>query len=996
MRYLCVYLTKTNTMKKGLTYGLSAIIGLSMLIGAQRVSAAIDARIGFEKAIPEVFSCASNSRIELSDKHFKDGEQSLRWSWSTPSQLIYTDAVQFARSMNTWNAGLMLWVYNPKAADSDMRFSLETADGATPYFFDFHMDFTGWRACWIKYDDMPGDHASKQITRLVISTPQGVDSGELFLDRMSVADFRLHDQITPDQQIADNNKSRKRDLWHWCRLWEWEQNVHALPLTDPTSEQFEMLRTVDTRIGELVTAELPGQSTITRTLIPRALALYQKAGIGRTPDGRITGAPLLSDDECNTSKGEMRLTNVESMLHAFALNNYVNKDKQYDNLFFNVFDYAIDQGFAFGSGMGTNHHYGYAIRKIFDAAWLMRPEIARRGKTDEYARVLAYWSGLAETRQPYAYGRDELLDAWHTLLPAKLKAIALIASNNERLRAMRSLGVWLSGSLDFTPGTIGGIKPDGTTFHHGGLYPAYSVGAFAALGEFCKVTAGTEFIPTEAARRNLKLALQTLDRYTNHRDWGLGICGRHPLSANGRIPDADVNAFGYLALLGDLTGKGGEIDTELAGDYLRLGGTDKLLTAILKQDGIAPTTPPQGFFVCNYGALGIHRRDDWMVALKAYNSDVWSAEIYTRDNRFGRYQSYGSVQIVGSGSPVTAQASGFSQEGWDWNLVPGATTIHLPYEKLNSPLPGTLMEKSPVRFSGTSSLEGRNGVMAFHLIEGSRENFSPGATARKSVFCFDNRLVMLGSDISNDNADYPTQTTLYQLRLDNTADAIEVDGKVLTDFPLAVSKKDAPRLVLSDTKGNYYVVKNAANVVIAKQEQTSPNDKTLAPQTGRFVTAVLDHGKAPKNRHYEYAVYIKPAPKEVQRLAKKEDYQVLRRDSTAHVVRDNASGTTGYVCFGEYTGTGLVQRVSTETILMERTDGNQLVMSVCTPDLGLAEKAYTTRQPGQPIEKEVLLEDDWLCVSPDPAVTAVRQGGGTLLRVTCRDGLPVEFRLRKR
>ena len=27
-----------------------------------------------------------------------------------------------------------------------------------PIYFDFHLDFTGWRACWIKYGDMPGDH----------------------------------------------------------------------------------------------------------------------------------------------------------------------------------------------------------------------------------------------------------------------------------------------------------------------------------------------------------------------------------------------------------------------------------------------------------------------------------------------------------------------------------------------------------------------------------------------------------------------------------------------------------------------------------------------------------------------------------------------------------------------------------------------------------------------------------------------------------------------
>jgi len=80
----------------------------------------------------------------------------------------------------------------------------------------------------------------------------------------------------------------------------------------------------------------------------------------------------------------------------------------------------------------------------------------------------------------------------------------------EQYRAMKSLGVWLSGSLGFTPGTIGGIKPDGTTFHHGGFYPAYSTGAFAMIGYFCKATRGTDFTLSEQARRNFKLALMTM------------------------------------------------------------------------------------------------------------------------------------------------------------------------------------------------------------------------------------------------------------------------------------------------------------------------------------------------------------------------------------------------------------------------------------------------------------------------------------------------------
>ena len=82
---------------------------------------------------------------------------------------------------------------------------------------------------------------------------------------------------------------------------------------------------------------------------------------------------------------------------------------------------------------------------------------------------------------------------------------------------------------------------------------------------------------------------------------------------------------------------------------------------------------------------------------------------------------------------------------------------------------------------------------------------------------------------------------------------------------------------------------------------------------------------------------------------------MLRRDNTAHVVKDLATGITGYVCFGEYTGQGLVRKATGESIVMERTDTDgQVVMSVCTPDLGLTEKTYTKRQESRTIEKALL------------------------------------------
>ena len=427
-------------MKNILKHAVPAIWILFGTLWGQHAAAAIDAKISFETEIPKAFVCGENSTAELSGLHYKDGSRSLRWSWSAPSTLRFNDFGQLMRSLRVKGAGVMLWIYNPRAVDADMRFSFETPTGEVPYRFDFHMDFTGWRACWIKYNDMPGDHASQQVSRLTISTPAGVESGELFLDRLTFSEVKLHDQITPDKQIPGNNCNLSRELWHWARLWEWEQYEYEEPLRDVTPAEKAQLDAVKSRIESIVAANMSSANYINGTIIPRARATFEKAAIRRTDDGGIIGAPLLSNDECNRPKGELRLDDIENMLNAFALNSHINNDPKYDDDFFLVMDHAIDQGFAFGHGNGTNHHYGYNIRKIYDAMWLMRDKIAARGKTDEYVKVLAYWSGLAETRKPYVYGRDELLDSWHTLLIPKIVSALMLPDEAEHHSEKPSAG----------------------------------------------------------------------------------------------------------------------------------------------------------------------------------------------------------------------------------------------------------------------------------------------------------------------------------------------------------------------------------------------------------------------------------------------------------------------------------------------------------------------------------------------------------------------------
>lgn len=981
-----------TTVKRFLTF-------LTFLcLGCLFSSGAIVSQYNFEgSSLPGFVRVNGRGTLELSPDKYKDGRTSLKFSWNGPAQLMFSNSAEMEASMKVNGAGLILWIYNTRPMDQPLLFKFHDWNGGVICQFEFNMAFSGWRAIWMRYDDMltpEGKHLCElprqelSPSRLTISIPPSVKEGTIYLDRLSFRTTAFIDQITPDQQIPDNNWSKRERQWQWGRLWEWEQYPEP-ELKELSAEQRDMVLKVEQRLDQWAAKGNPGDKYTAGTLLPRNEETMAKYEIRRLPDGSVAGKPLLYDDEFNNADGEMRISFIQNLVYWYALDYLYTGNTGNVQKVIDAMDHALDQGFAYGSGWGTNKHYGYQVRNLYKGIWILRKELQKAGKLDDYTRVLMYWSGIQECRKPYAWHRDEILDTWNTLLMSKVIAAMLLSDERARYAYMDLLGEWVGESMRCSDGTLGGIKPDGTSFHHGGHYPAYSVGAFAAVGDFCFLTRDTDFVPSEQGRRDMKKSLLAMQDYCHLRDWGIAVCGRHPL--DGAIPDADVQAFAHLAALGDLSGQGGSVDKELAGAYLALGGSDKAYLAEFKKAGVGARAPQDGFRVYNYGAFGIHRRDGWMLSLKGYNSDVWSSEIYAKENRYGRYLSHGTAQLF---NVPGAKECGYVREGWDWNRMPGATAIHLPYEELNSPNPGTLMERNSSRFPGVSSLEGMNGCLAFTYVEADRPRFCAGATATKSVFCFDNRILHIGTGITN-NSSYPTETTLYQLALKDRTEEVDVNDFYSGAFPLHHSFTRHAQVVLTDTNGNFYIIKDGFGLNVVKQSQTSPSDEMKKDGTGDFITAYIDHGASPQEASYEYLLLVHPSNKQVKSCSGKAPYSVIQADNDAHVVKDHPTGITAYIVYRKFTGGAgtLVREADAETIIMESAKSDGLVvMSVCTPDLGITEKGYTTAQSSQPLTKSLVLEGLWDCDCPE--VQCSQEEGRTHLAVRCIDGQPVEFELK--
>lgn len=939
--------------------------------------------IGFEERVPQNFHPSEKQALSLSTLYYKEGKKSLEWKFRPEATLLIDLKKPLVMTEQTKkSSGIMLWIYNEKPQQDSIRFEFLSPQGQVAYWFSFRLASAGWRACWIGFQHMKGDKQAEAIASYRLVAPQR--NGRIFLDRLTFPVAKINDRTTPDLQMPYNNSLATRSLWHWCRVWQWEQYTYDLPLPSALSgQQKDELQTVEQRLTAVLDLKKAPKGAINK-----AYAVFKEANIRHSGSG-FTGAPIVVPDELDRSKGELSWNDLETMLSGFAYDAYYNHSETSLKNYFTVWDYAINQGFAYGSGMGTNHHYGYQVRRIYTTAWLMRDAIRKAPARDDILSTLIFWSALQETRQPYQYGRDELLDSWHTLLMAKTVSALLPIDERERARALQGLSRWVSSSLQYTPGTIGGIKVDGTTFHHGGFYPAYTSGVLAMVGQFISLTNQTAYEPTEEARRILKSAFLAMRNYSNKYEWGIGISGRHPFG--GSMKEDDVAAFAYLALSGDLSGEGNAFDHHLAADYLRLCEVDTPEARYFKAQGISPAPAPQGFFVYNYGSVGIFRRSDWMVTLKGYTTDVWGSEIYRKDNRYGRYQSYGSAQIMGYPSRA---ASGYDEDGWDWNRLPGTTTIHLPFELLDSPLSGTTMAHSKENFSGSSALEGTNGMFAMKLMERELKNFTPDFVARKSVFCFGNRMICLGTGIRNSNGEYPTETTLFQSTVKDQKCFVQVDGKEekQVGFSKKLSVEAGKTVALRDGYNNYYFVKDGdVHVQIARQE--SRHEKTRTATQGTFASAWIEHGKAPQGATYEYVVWIQPTDKELREHTAAQTYDVLQRNDSAHIVHDHLTGITAYALFEacQSLNDNLFRSIPAETMVMCRSDKGKVVMSVCDPNLNIEEKSYTTKQPSRAIEKRIELKGKWKISTPHDKVSVKQEGENTILRVTCQHGQPVQF-----
>lgn len=947
----------------------------------------------FENGIPSNFTLDKSSKIEITKEKFKDGTSSLKWDFKKNSTLTIKGDVGYKvfqkGKQEKARSSFVMWIYNKKPIDDKMQVQFKKK-GEIKSYFSINMNFTGWRTMWIQYDrDMSGK-AEENMDEITFIAPNV--NGEIYIDQIYTSILIDPRHNARDEQVDFVNLQADSAVnSHWMALYK---NYNAISqdknIKKLTSEEVQGIKSVENRFKNDIIKKVKVNSKLieknreklqeyltTTVVSPQTVVLYKD----------------FSKEEKSYLK-DIQIKEYGSWLRELAFMYNSTEDKKYKKEIYEIFkkglNHLYEQGWAKGSCQGTIHHLGYQVRELYQSIFLMKEPLLKDKNLKQAKEMVTWYSAMGILYTPDREIKGVNADVLNTMLPGMLIAILLNDDDKVTASQLYQLNHYLTKSIDYAPGLLGGFKEDGSMFHHMQNYPAYAKGAFEGLTPIMYYLGNTTFALDDYSFNIVKKAVLMTRVYSNTHTWLISISGRHP---DDRFQISD-EVFRYLAL-----GKKVGNDSELANAYLRLAPQGRFAEE-LSSLGFKAETTPQGAWTMNMSSLQLHRRDNWLIGVKGYSRYLVGNETYIKNNLFGRYMSYGNFQILEN----SLIESGYVQQGWDWAHFPGTTAIALPIDKLKSSISQVdiysgveEMLLSDETFSGGNSLN-NNGMFAMKLHEHSKYNDTH--RARKSVFLFDNRVILLGSNIEN-KSDYETHTTLFQNYLSDKSNISKVEKIKNSNFIL-------------DTQNNLYkVVEGKLKYKNGLQHSLDQNKGT--PTENYYEMAYINHGKNPKNQKYQYAILVKGDKEEQESFKKNSNYQVLQQDYNAHIVEDEISKMRGYALFesGDIKDKYL-KSIDTPSLIFIDPNDNSLELSFVDPDLRLYEgkddsqyekngklkevSIYSRKwnsNPSIPHTSTIILNGKYSLEKENKNVSAEIVDNTTIIKITTTYATPVKLTLKK-
>lgn len=986
---------------------------------------------------PDIPSCITGvqSQLSISDVHYKDGTHSMEWVFEPGGVLELKKDLKFEKKDPTgkdlYLSAFIVWVYNEEPQDAKIEFQF-LKDGKKCTSFPFGINFKGWRAAWVCYErDMQGT-PEEGMNELRIVAPQS--KGRLFIDHLITGIKVDARQQTADLQVPFVNAATKN---HWLVVYKHsllQPDIELTPVSDQQKKEMKLLekrfRDMNYTKGKVTEKEL---NTI-RKKYDFYQITYKNGHVSGVPIYMVRASEAYERIIPNWDKDMLTKLGVEMKAYfdlmkriAVAYNNSTDQpevQKELRQKFMAMYDHITDQGVTYGSCWGNIHHYGYSVRGLYLAYFLMKDVLREEGRLLEAERTLR-WYAITNEVYPKPQGNGIDMDSFNTQTTGRIASILMMEDTPEKLQYLKSFSRWIDYGCRPALGLAGSFKADGGAFHHRNNYPAYAVGGLDGATNMIYLFNHTEWAVSPLAHETVRKVLLAMRFYCNKQHFPLSMSGRHPDGRGKLVP----MHYAMMAMAGTPDGKEA-YDESMAAAYLRLisdipadaqepdympkvsNAQERKIAKQLMKQGFRAEEDPEGNLALGYGCVSVQRRDNWSAVVRGHSRYLWAAEHYLGHNLFGRYLAHGSMQILTAapGQTVTPATSGWKQEGFDWNRIPGATYIHLPLDLLKAKVMNvdtfSGMEEmlySDEAFAGGLSQQQENGNFGMKLHE--HDKYNGTHRARKSYHFIGGTIVCLGTDIENDNADYPTETTIFQLAVNDAAGQeywknYQGNGNVWMDHL---------------NTGYYVPVKASFEKNFPQRSRLQNSGKDTK---GDWVSLVVNHGKAPKGGSYEYAVLPQTDAATMKAFAKKPGYKVLKQDRDAHIVQVPAEGICSYVLFETPQATlpgGLLQRTDTACLVMvQKEASDKYLLTVAQPDLALyrGDSDEALDENGKRIERSiysrpwinnesgeipvtVTLKGRWTVEETPYCKLVSADKKQTVLRFTCKDGASFEVELKK-
>lgn len=921
---------------------------------------------------------STKGKVYATTDYFKQGKQALAWEAPANAEL----SVGIAPKTFADEKAIAFYVHSAEASADVLNICFY--NGKQPVHKEaILLNFSGWRVVQKTYADMEALKGVR-IDRIgFMRASSGKTATLLCFD-----DIQLNREADKEYLAGPHMALGIKASAPQSVLTELYNNPVDIIQSTPTSAELAGITAIAKQ--KILTFDPANEKQL-----ERARNTVQALDLKRNKNGRMTGKPI---------DLMQRLTNDELLAYTTPLAALASSQSD-KALCIDYIDYLLEQGIA--EGVNYRMRYSdYAVVRKAPLALFAALQVATENQKPELLKLIKWLTEYGKLYYPQnEYPGTMNADILTNYLQYYIAYALAQPTPAAQVAEMKAFSRFLCRQTEYTQGDRGILKADGTGFHHKSHYNNYMY-AYRYWIDFADMLKGTEFRVDKGAFDRMSKAVTSMyvmmgrDKGDN-RFTANSLAGRNAYYKAGAKVQVYKKEFKKLIEIGgDIQGK--PFDNELAAAYNYFFMTDEYAV---------PAKAYNGFYQFNYSPIGVYRTNDWVVVMRSPTTKFWGAEIYNKTNRMGRYQSNGTVEVIYNGG-LTASGLPANEDcgGWDWNVIPGTTTVHYTHWAQLMPSANTAHRFDQFTltkdFAGALAW-GEAGLFAadFDQIDrwGGKQNFEPThLTYKKSVFACDGLLICLGSDISaggNYADDMITATNLFQEMKSKKSGTFTVNGETVEEGFELTQEVDQTHYIRTHMSTGYIIPKQQNKLVVKYGKQTTPKqtgEDAEAPKTTQVAAkAYIDHGVKTSGKQYAFVVMPQTTDEELAAQAKRieEIYRVERMDENVHLLNYLPKGIEAYTFFAPACNlTGVVKGATSQLLLLTKAEqSGKRAFAICNPN----HQPKSDEQFGwisQPTEGTFIVEGKWNAGENKQIILEYKEGD-TIVHYRLADGAPQYFTL---